>query len=150
MDSINNHDPLAGSQAAEDRFPLAPAADAIPSHVSGDLTLPSGTHLNPGGVVIASTDAANYDPRAFTDPHTMDFARFTRTATDTATERHLSFGYGIHHCIGRHLRHTEVVTAIALLLRELPALRLAADAADIPRKIGHAIAGPTHLPVAWS
>src|SRR5687768_5521202 len=80
-----------------------------------------------------------------TDPHTMDFARFAR-ATATAIERHLSLGYGIHHCIGRHLGHAEVVTAIGLLLHELPTLHLAVDAADIPRKVGHAVAGPTRPP----
>ncbi|MBG0825971.1 hypothetical protein HS048_35460 [Planomonospora sp. ID91781] len=80
----------------------------------------------------------------------MDFARFTRAASDIATERHPSFGYGIYHYIGRHLGHIEAVTAIGLLLRELSMLLLALDAADTPRKVGHAMAGPIRLPVAWS
>ncbi|GGL21448.1 cytochrome P450 [Planomonospora parontospora] len=144
---VDHPDEVVGAVTELERMFTTAAADAMPRYVTADITLPSGARLKEGEIVIPSTDAANYDPRAFTDPKTMDFTRFTRAGT--AVERHLSFGYGIHHCIGRHLGHAEVVTAIALLLRELPTLRLAVDAADIPRKIGHAVAGPTRLPVAW-
>jgi len=144
---VAHPDELVGAITELERMFSTSAADAMPRYVTADITLPSGAHLAEGEVVIPSTDAADYDPRAFTNPHEMNFAR---TATDTSAERHLSFGYGIHHCIGRHLGHAEVVTAIGLLLRELPTLRLAVADKDIPRKVGHAVGGPTHLPVAWS
>jgi cytochrome P450 len=118
------------------------AADTMPRRVMRDVTLPSGARLRAGEVVIPSHDAANFDPRVFEDPHRIDFGR--------SPNRHLSFGHGAHHCIGRHLANVEVVTAIALLTRKLPALRLAISPADIPRKTGHAISGPMELPVAWT
>ncbi|MGV9386187.1 cytochrome P450 [Nonomuraea sp. NPDC003707] len=116
------------------------AADAMPRRVTKDVTLPSGANLHAGDLVIPSHDAANYDPRAFTTPERM---HFTRTPN-----RHLAFGHGPHYCIGRHLGHTEVVSAIGLLLRELPTLRLVVQ--EIPRKTGQIIAGPEQLPVAWA
>lgn len=118
------------------------AADDLPCRVTREVTLPSGERLRPGDLVIPSHDAANCDPRVFTDPHRMDFGR--------TPNRHLSFGYGPHHCIGRHLGHMEVETAVALLTRELPSLRLAVPSDEITRKPGHVINGPSALPVAWS
>lgn len=147
---VDHPDDLVGAITELERMFSTTAADAMPRYVTADTTLPSGTHLSEGELVISSVNAANYDPRAFADPHTMNFARFARAATDTNIERHLSFGHGIHHCIGRHLGHGEVVAAIGLLLRELPTLRLTVATEDIPRKAGHAVGGPTHLPVAWS
>ncbi|WP_329430980.1 cytochrome P450 (plasmid) [Streptosporangium sp. NBC_01495] len=133
----------------ERMFPTA-VTDALPRYVTAATTLPSGASLAEGELVIPSVTAADYDPRAFTNPYEMDLARFAHAATDTTIERHLSFGHGIHHCIGRHLGHAEIVTAFKLLLRELPSLRLALAAEDIPRKVDHPVGGPTHLPVAWS
>lgn len=118
------------------------AGDDMPRRVTRDVTLAGGARLRAGDVVIPSHDAANHDPRVFTDPHRIDFAR--------DPNRHLSFGYGPHHCIGRHLGHMEVVTAIALLTRELPDLRLAVPSAAVRRKPGHVVFGPEALPVAWS
>ncbi|MEU4332980.1 cytochrome P450, partial [Nonomuraea dietziae] len=115
------------------------AADAMPRRVMRDVVLPGGASLRAGELVIPSHDAANYDPRVFSDPHQMNLAR--------TPNRRLSFGFGAHHCIGRHLGHLEVVTAIRLLTRQVPTLRLAGEAV---RKEGIIISGLQSLPVAWS
>lgn len=133
---------VPGAVTELERLFSTTAADDLPRRVTRAVTLPSGARLEPGDLVIPSHDAANCDPRVFTDPHRMDFAR--------TPNRHLSFGYGPHHCIGRHLGHMEVVTAVALLTRELPSLRLAVPSDEIIRKPGHVINGPAALPVAWS
>lgn len=135
-------DAVQGAVTELERLFSVTAADEMPRRVVQDVTLPSGARLHKGDLVIPSHDAANCDPRVFSDPHRMDFAR--------TPNRHLSFGYGVHHCIGRHLGHMEVVMAIALLTRELPTLRLAVPSDDITRKPGHAVLGPAALPVAWS
>ncbi|QKG26532.1 cytochrome P450 [Actinomadura verrucosospora] len=133
---------VPGAVTEMERLFSTTAADDLPRRVTREVTLPSGARLEPGELVIPSHDAANCDPRVFDDPHRMDFAR--------TPNRHLSFGYGPHHCIGRHLGHMEVVTAVALLTRELPSLRLAVPSEEIQRKPGHVINGPSALPVAWS
>ncbi|GAA2872964.1 cytochrome P450 [Streptosporangium fragile] len=139
---VDHPEAVPGAITELERMFSTSAGDEMPRRVVRDVTLPSGAALRAGDVVIPSHDAANYDPRVFSDPHRMDFGR--------TPNRHLSFGYGIHHCIGRHLGHVEVVTAIALLTRELPALRLAVPAEDIRHKPGQAVGGPIELPVAWS
>ena len=118
------------------------AADALPRRALRDTTLPSGARVRKGDLVIPSHVTANYDPRAFAEPRRMDFGR--------TPNRHLSFGHGAHHCIGRHLGHAEVVAAVSLLLRELPSLRLAVPAEEIERRPGQVIAGPVSVPVAWT
>lgn len=116
-------------------------ADNMPRQVLVDVELPSGARLRAGDIVIASHDAANRDPRVFPDPERMDF--------DRDPNPHLSFGYGPHYCLGADLGALEVRTAIRLLLRELPELRLAVPAADVRWKAGHSILGPEALPVRW-
>ncbi|MBB2910813.1 cytochrome P450 [Streptosporangium becharense] len=133
---------IPGAVSELERIFSTAAADDMPRRVVQDVVLPSGAALVAGDVVIPSHDAANHDPRVFPDPHRIDFGR--------TPNRHLAFGYGAHHCIGRHLGHMEVVTAITLLTRELPELRLVVPVEEIPRRSGHAIRGPIELPVAWS
>lgn len=132
---------VPGAVTELERMFSVTAADEMPRRVTRDVTLPSGARLSAGDLVIPSHDAANCDPRVFADPYRMDFAR--------DPNRHLSFGYGVHHCIGRHLGHLEVVTAISLLTRELPGLRLAVPSDAIERKPGNAILSPVALPVEW-
>ncbi|MER5647748.1 cytochrome P450 [Streptosporangium sp. NPDC002524] len=138
---VDHPEAIPGAVSELERMCSISGADGMPRRVTHDLTLPGGEALRAGDVVVPSQDAANFDPRVFADPHRMDFGR--------TPNRHLAFGHGIHHCIGRHLAHVEMTTAIALLTRELPTLRLAVPVEDVPRKSGHAIRGPLTLPVAW-
>ena len=115
--------------------------DEMPRRVMRDVELPSGAKLREGDIVIPSHDAANRDPEVFADPERMDF--------DRDPNPHLSFGYGPHYCIGAPLGALEVRTALALLLKELPGLRLAVGADEVRWKDGHTILGPAALPVTW-
>ncbi|GII62947.1 cytochrome P450 [Sphaerisporangium krabiense] len=133
---------VPGAVTEMERMFSTSAADDMPRRVLRDVVLPSGAVLRPGDVVIPSHDAANHDPRVFSDPLRMDFTR--------ASHRHLSFGHGVHHCIGRHLGHIELVTAMTLLTGELPDLRLAVPADRIPRRSDHLMSGPAKLPVRWT
>ncbi|MFI6799181.1 cytochrome P450 [Streptosporangium canum] len=139
---IDHPEMIPGAVTELERMFSTSAGDDMPRRVIRQMRLPSGAHLQPGEVVIPSHDAANFDPRVFPDPHRIDFAR--------SPNKHLSFGHGPHHCIGRHLGHLEVEVAIGLLIRELPTLRLAISSQDIQYKAGHAVSGPIRLPVAWS
>jgi len=66
--------------------------------------------------VLCLLGAANRDPAAFPDADRLDITR--------ANIRPLSFGGGIHYCLGAQLARIEAEIAILTLLRRLPALRL--------------------------
>ncbi|GAB3738946.1 cytochrome P450 [Amycolatopsis oliviviridis] len=70
-------------------------------------TMLGGRELRPGDRVVAMITAANRDPEVFTDPHTFD--------PDRTPNPHLSFGHGIHFCLGAHLARLEVRIALTAL-----------------------------------
>ncbi|MFC4857880.1 cytochrome P450 [Actinophytocola glycyrrhizae] len=69
--------------------------------------------------VLVLLGAANRDPRRFTDPDTFDPGR--------AEGPPLSFGAGVHYCLGAVLSKMEGRIALPALLRRFPALALAGD-----------------------
>ncbi|MFE5570344.1 cytochrome P450 [Amycolatopsis japonica] len=71
-------------------------------------TVLGGRELRPGQRVVAMISAANRDPEVFADPHTFDPGRMLNP--------HLSFGHGVHFCLGAHLARMEVRIALAALL----------------------------------
>ena len=82
-----------------------------------DLPLAEGVHIQKGqsmGLILA---AANLDPLQFTEP-----LRFMPQRKQGA---HLSFGAGIHFCIGAPLARLELQIALPILFARLPGLRLA-------------------------
>ncbi len=78
-----------------------------------------GRTLHRGDKVTAVTGSGNHDAAAFPDPE-----RFDITRPDTAT-RGLSFGSGIHYCLGAPLAEQVSPVAFQVLLDELPGLALA-------------------------
>jgi cytochrome P450 len=76
-----------------------------------------GHRLEPRQVVHLSVAAANHDPRAFDRPEILDISRDPNP--------HLSFGWGLHHCLGATLARAEAVTVLSHLLARFPDLRAA-------------------------
>jgi cytochrome P450 len=72
-----------------------------------------------GQAVVAVLGAANRDPAAVNDPERFDIGR--------AEVRHLSFGYGVHFCLGAQLARLEARIALGMLIERFPNLRLAAS-----------------------
>jgi cytochrome P450 len=78
-----------------------------------------GHRFQPGQEVAFMLGAANYDPTVFHDPHTLDVTR--------KKNPHLTFGGGIHYCLGAPLARLEGQIAFETLTRRLPNLRFATD-----------------------
>ena len=98
-----------------------------------------------GGVIIPgeallwiSYAAANRDPEAFGRPDEL------RPGRDHAT-RHVTFGHGIHYCIGEALARTQVRCAVAELPARYPTLRLVDDVSELPN---HALRSTLAVPVS--
>jgi len=69
-----------------------------------------------GDTILCLLGAANRDPAVYADPDRLDITR--------ESVRPLSFGGGVHYCLGAQLARIEAQTAIATLLRRLPNLTL--------------------------
>jgi cytochrome P450 len=85
--------------------------------VAEDLELPGGTCLQQGQRVMALIGAANRDPRRFEHPDRLQVRRVD-------AKHHLSFGGGIHYCIGAPLARLEAEITLATALRKFPGLHL--------------------------
>lgn len=81
----------------------------------------SGVKVEAGEMVMTALGAANRDPRFWGD--TADDLDVTRP--DAA--RHVSFGSGVHHCLGAALARMEGEIAVTRLLRRFSELSLAAE-----------------------
>lgn len=85
------------------------------------------------GLIYAS---GNRDPRKFAHADALDVTR-----TDNP---HLTFGLGIHYCIGAPLARLEMQVALHVLLRRFPNIQVTIDQ---PEYSGFVLRGIKHLPV---
>jgi cytochrome P450 len=97
----------------------------------------AGHRVRRGESVLALLGAANRDPDQFAEPDRVDI---TRTPNP-----HLSFGRGIHFCLGAPLARLEAQIAIAGLVARFPRLRLAGAPERGPTVT---LRGLTRLPLA--
>ena len=100
-----------------------------------------GQVIRAGEGIIAVNETANRDSDVFPDPDRLDLRRDAR--------RHVTFGYGIHQCLGQPLARMELQVAFGTLYRRIPGLRLAAELDEIPFKHDGFVYGVYELPVAW-
>jgi cytochrome P450 len=114
--------------------------------MTGRVTLEDIDDLGPkkipkGETVLCLLGSANRDPAVYPDsPDRLDITR--------PNVRPLSFGGGIHFCLGAQLARIEAEIAISTLLRRLPDLRL--DDAENPEwRPTFVLRGLKRLPASW-
>jgi len=98
-----------------------------------------GVTISQGDAVGVSLLAANRDPRLGPDLDTFDP---TRKAV-----RHISFGWGMHRCVGAELARMELRTALRMLAERYPDLTMATDIDDLDFRKLSAVYGVEALPV---
>ncbi|GAA3213697.1 cytochrome P450 [Nonomuraea helvata] len=106
-----------------------------------DIPLSDGTVIKEGSSVLLSEESANMDETVFNDPFTLDIRR--------KENHHMTFGAGIHYCVGAALARMELQVATETLLRRFPDLRLAVPGDELPRGLGGFMEGFSEIPVTW-
>lgn len=130
--------PELAMRAVEESMRHSPAVCGTPRTVTedvefGGLTFPAGTFI------LVNTFAANRDPNVYDDPDRFDISREDAPAI-------LTFGGGVHYCLGANLARLELAEALAILARRMPTLQRCGPA---PWKPMLGMTGPTSLPMQF-
>jgi cytochrome P450 len=88
-----------------------------------------------------SLATANFDPQVFPEPGEFDITR------EPVGSPHMSFGSGIHYCLGASLARAELQEALAILPGLMTGLRRDGDTVMKPATT--AIFGPASMPLAF-
>ncbi len=113
---------------------------SIPRWASEDVSVGDKV-IRKGEPVYIAFSAANTDERQFHNPGVLDITR--------QENRHLTFGKGIHACLGAPLARMEAQIAFGTLLRRLPDLRLACLPEQLMWNQSSLIRGLTSLPLMF-
>src|SRR5947209_9242208 len=100
-----------------------------------DITFPEGT------VIMVCAFSGNRDPDAYDDPERFDITR------EAGGVRALTFGAGIHYCLGANLARAELQEALRFLPPRMPGLELAGE--TVLKSI-HGVYGLDELPVRFA
>jgi cytochrome P450 PksS len=118
---------------------VSPVQFTKPRFVKKDIEL-GGVRLKKGDKIMAMLAAANMDPDANAHPEKLDLER--------KPNRHLSFGTGIHFCLGHQLARIEGKCALEALFKRWPQLELAVPPDSIRWRQRPGLRAIQRLPVA--
>jgi cytochrome P450 len=130
--------PELAPQAVEEAMRHTPVILGALRIATEDLEL-EGVVIPASTIVVASTSSANRDPAVYPDPDRFDMTR-------QPAESMLTFGGGIHYCLGVHLAKAELAVALSVLAQRMPNIRRTGPA---PWKPLFGITGPRTLPVQF-
>jgi cytochrome P450 len=105
--------------ATEEFLRFSPSIVAWRRRALADAEI-GGVAIPKGADILLLLGSANRDDRVFENPDVLDIDRAN-------ARNHLSFGYGIHFCLGQQLSKLEFGIAMRELARRLPSLRLAPE-----------------------
>ena len=132
-------DPALIPNAIEEILRYESPVQAVGRIVNEPLEL-GGAVLAKNDMVVSLVGAANRDPAIFKDPDRLDITR--------KDLKPLSFGGGIHFCLGAQLARIEAAVVFETLVRRLPSLRLT-EPVRPKWRASFTLRGLTELPVEW-
>ena len=142
---IENPDQLARLQADPSLIPTAvdeiirwvtPVKHFMRNATTG-YTL-RGHTFSPGDAVLLSYPSANRDEEVFADPFRFDVGR--------SPNKHLSFGFGVHFCLGAMLARMEIKAVLTEILPRLRSIELAGPPAEMQTLF---VSGLKRLPIRY-
>ena len=118
----------------------APVFMSTERYAREDLNI-HGITIPRGGMTLGVIGSANRDETVFNDPDVLNISR--------DPNKHLSFGQGIHFCLGAPLARLEGEIAINTLLRRMPDLHLNVPAGPLRWRPSIFLRGLESLPVSF-
>lgn len=119
---------------------VVPAEMTTQRYATKDVTI-AGITIPRGEMVLGVLASANRDPKHFENPDVVNIAR--------ENNKHLSFGQGMHYCLGAPLSRLEAQIALSTLLRRVPNLRVSIAPEQIRWRSGFIVRGLESLPVSF-
>jgi cytochrome P450 len=98
-----------------------------------------GVPIKAGESVYLSYVSANFDEEVFDEPFRFDVGR--------DPNKHLSFGYGVHFCLGAALARMEINSFFTELVPRLESIELAGKPEFLATTF---VGGLKHLPIRYS
>jgi cytochrome P450 len=130
--------PELAMHAVEETMRHSPIAGGTLRLVVDDVEL-DGYLFPAGTMVLMNTFAANRDPSVYDDPDRVDITRDGAPAI-------LTFGGGVHYCLGANLARREIAEALNVLTGRLRNPRIAGP---VPWKPIVSLSGPKSLPIEF-
>ncbi len=115
-----------------------PVPCGAPRIATEDMEI-GGTAIPKGSPVLGMIISANRDEAVFDRPEELDLGR--------QPNRHLSFAFGAHYCLGNQLARLEGRAAIRALVDRFPDMRLAVPEDQLEYKPTQSLRGLRHLPL---
>jgi cytochrome P450 len=106
-------------------------------------TVIAGVRIKAGDLVVLSIAAANHDPTKFPDPLKVDFGR-------EHARQNLTFGAGVHRCIGMPLAKLQLQIALEEVHQAIPDYRLDPEGEPVRYLGGQGKAVPENLPLVFT
>lgn len=139
MDLVKSDPATNARRAANEGLRWEPASTYLP-RLNLHETEWNGIHIPEGTGIMLSALAANRDPEVFQDPDRFDLERDPGGL--------MTFGAGVHFCLGKHLALAEMEIALRRFTQRFPNARIS-NRGDV-RMVGSALQvlrGPNRLPV---
>lgn len=136
-----HRDPARAKQFVEETLRVTAPLQTLFRRVLADVEI-GGVTVPAGAMVEVRFGAANRDPRQFGCPADVDLERKNSSS-------HLSFGAGIHMCIGNQLARGELRLAFQALTRRLARMRFARGSDSVRWIDNYTAYGPNQLWMAF-
>jgi cytochrome P450 len=108
-------DPQRASAVIEETLRYDPSVQLV-ARIAADDMMIGDTRIAKGDTMLLLLAAAGHDPAEFERPETFD--------PDRKAFRHLSFGKGLHYCLGAPLARLEAAVALSAVTARFPEARL--------------------------
>lgn len=138
--AVVRDDPAATDGAVEELLRHCAPAAVLPRQASENICV-RDQEIKKGERVMASVLAANRDLGTDQDLDRLDVRR--------PVQRHLTFGFGPHQCLGQQLARMELRVALPALFSRFPTLRLAVPEDELDYRTNALVFGMNALPVTW-